>query len=195
MKIYFIFHKKKLLLHFNTNLKKLIMKRIFIILILAAFVGNSYAQNDAVLDKGHFLVSVGVGFPKDGIPGELSITYGTLDNLFGFQNLRFGVEFIGSLTFFSPNSNSNVVVGGGPNIYYTLFDHFDLFAGFNAGWSADQYIDKMGSTATPNYDASDFFHYFVNVGVRYSITDNFGIYARGNYSKISFGAAGLYLKW
>lgn len=170
------------------------MKKILAILVIFFISGNIIAQNEAVLSKGHFIISAGVGIPQYGVPVELTVTYGTLDNLFGFQNLHFGVEYLCSFNFFNPNSNSNLVMGAGPNFHYTLFDNFDLFAGFNAGWGLDQYIDRISNPSTPNYDIDDLFQYFVNVGIRYSFSDYFGVYAKGNYSKISFGAVGAYLK-
>jgi hypothetical protein len=170
------------------------MKRLLSILVCLILINSINAQNDAVLSQGHFLISVGAGIPQStGIPVELTVTYGTLDNVFEFKNLHFGIEYLCSFNFFNPSNGSKLIMGGGPNFHYTLFDHFDLFAGFNAGWGLDQYLTKMGSTSTPNYDTDDLFQYFVNVGIRYSF-NNFGVYAKGNYSKISFGAVGVFLK-
>jgi len=170
------------------------MKKILSLIVLFLILGNINAQNDAVLSKGHFLISAGIGIPQNGVPVELTVTYGTLDDVFGLENLHFGIEYLCSFDFFNPSSNSNLVMGAGPNFHYTLFDNFDLFAGFNAGWGLDQYIDRMSNPSTPNYDVTDLFQYFVNVGIRYSFSDRIGVYAKGNYSRISFGAVGAFVK-
>ncbi len=170
------------------------MKKLVSFMLFLLILGNIHAQNDAVLSKGNFLISAGVGIPQNGVPVELTVTYGTLDGVFGLDNLHFGIEYLCSFHFFNPNSNSNLVMGAGPNFHYTVFDHFDIFAGFNAGWGLDQYLDRMSNPSTPNYDMDDLFQYFVNVGVRYSFSDYIGVYAKGNYSKISFGAVGVFVK-
>lgn len=170
------------------------MKKFLSLIVLLLILGSINAQKDAVLSRGNFLISAGVGIPQNGVPVELTVTYGTLDNVFGLENLHFGIEYLCSFHFFNPSSNSNLVMGAGPNFHYTLFDNFDIFAGFNAGWGLDQYIDRMSNHATPGYDVEDLFQYFVNVGIRYSFSDRIGVYAKGNYSRISFGAVGVFVK-
>lgn len=157
------------------------MKKIATFLLVTLLIINLNAQNKGVLEKGHFLISAGTGYQTRGIPVELSVTYGTFDNVFGLPNMKFGIEAMASYNLLSITSSNALMIGVGPTLHYSLFDNFDLLAGFNAGWGLDKFIDQItGSPLRPNYDVDDLLKYFVVVGGRYSFLPNIGVFAKVN---------------
>lgn len=172
------------------------MKRILTLIILILLVGNLSAQKSGVLEKGHFLISLGTGYQTRGVPVELSVTYGTFDNVFNLPNLKFGVDILVSYNLLTGSSTNGLLIGGGPTFHYTLLNNFDVMAGFNAGWGFDKFLDNfMGYPTPPNYDVNDLFKYFVIVGGRYSFHKNVGVFAKLNVGNFSSAIGGVYFKW
>jgi len=172
------------------------MKKIATFLVLTLLFVNLNAQNDGVLEKGHFLFSLGTGYQTKGLPVQLSVTYGTFDNVFGLPNMRFGIEAMATYNLLAITSSNALMMGVGPTFHYSLFDNFDLSAGFNAGWGLDKFLDQITDTPLrPTYDVEDLLKYFVVVGVRYSFQPNIGVFAKLNLGNFSSGTAGVYIKW
>lgn len=172
------------------------MKKTATFLLLSLLIINLNAQNKGVLEKGHFLISASAGYQTRGIPVELSVTYGTYDNVFGLPNMKFGLEAMASYNLLAITSSNALMIGVGPTFHYSLFDNFDLSAGFNAGWGLDKFLDQItGTPLRPNYDVDDLLKYFVVVGARYSFQPNIGVFAKFNLGNFNSGTAGFYIKW
>ena len=172
------------------------MKKIATFLLVTFIFTNLFAQNDGVLEKGHFLISAGTGYQTRGIPVELSVTYGTFDNVFGLPNMKVSIDLMVSYNLLAINSSNALMIGAGPTFHYTLFDNFDVLAGFNAGWGLDKFLDQItGTPFRPNYDVDDLLKYFVVVGARYSFLPNIGVFAQVNVGNFNSATAGAYIKW
>ncbi len=172
------------------------MKKITTFLIVTLIFTNLFAQNSGVLEKGHFLISVGAGYQTKGLPVELSVTYGTFDNVFGLPNMKFGIEAMGSYNLLAITSSNALMIGVGPTFHYSLLDNFDILAGFNAGWGLDKFLDQItGTPLRPTYDVDDLLKYFVVVGFRYSFQPNIGVFGKFNLGNFNSGTAGVYIKW
>lgn len=171
------------------------MKKLLLILLVLLTFSSIKAQTNGVLESGATLWSFGAGLPYNGIPFEITATYGIFDDVFGVENLHFGLENIIAFKIMAPINSNMFTVGAGINFYYTIFDDFDVFAGANLGLDFSSIFHMFNDSYEPDFDNFFRFNTFYNVGARYTFSDFVGVYARVGYSKFSYSAAGIYFRF
>jgi hypothetical protein len=165
-------------------------KHLLILLVLLTF-STVKAQYNGVLESGSTLWSFGIGAPYNGIPFEITSTYGIYDDVFGVDNLHFGIENLLSFKIKPTEGARMLTFGAGLNFHYTIFDDFDVFAGVNLGLDFSNFYYIITDT---HFEDSWRLNVFYNVGARYTFTDFVGVYLRGGYSNFSYAAAGIYFR-
>lgn len=171
------------------------MKKLLLIILVLLTFTSAKAQKNGVLESGVTLFSLGVGAPYNGIPFEITATYGIFDDVFGVENLHFGLENIIAFKIMAPINSNMFTVGAGLNFYYTIFDDFDVFAGANLGLNFSPVFHMFNDSYESDFDNFFKFNVFYNVGARYTFSDFVGVYARGGYSDFSYAAAGIYFRF
>jgi hypothetical protein len=164
------------------------MRKFLLISIMLLSIFKMDAQNSSVTESGMTLLSLGAGVPIYGVPFEITATYGIWDDVFDVENLHFTLENLLSFKLLAPSTSNFLTFGVGASFYYTVYDDFDVFAGFIGGYG-------IGVPSNVDVFFKESFDYFINVGARYSFADFVGVYARASYSSFSFMTAGIYFKF
>ena len=172
------------------------MKKFYLLMIATLLMATTYAQ-EPIFEKGNTAINIGVGLGLRGLPLDLSVTYGIVDNLFTAKGLTLGVG--GYLGFSSWKSSSFWGYGGHTffpgakvEVHYSIVDKLDFFGGFLAGLRIDKW--DAGYWTTPGTERSYYFSTGAYVGAKYFITPNFGFYATAGYG-IAFLSGGIALQF
>jgi hypothetical protein len=148
------------------------------------------SQTIGVVESNNTIFYLGVSLPQNGIPVEIGMTTGLMDDFLGIENFHLCLDIFFRTKFKEPTYGRVMAGGFGINLRYSLFDDFDLF------FSGD-----IGIPYAPNvwlFAQNDDFitlEYFLNVGVSYAFSEYFGAYAKCGYSNFGYTGAGLFVRF
>ena len=161
------------------------MKKILFFSLICCFLLPLRCQVLPVFESGQRIVHISAGISPSFYCFEISHTGMGFDDIFGVENLNFGLTenmgfFISNpipTSGFSHDSYGFSLDALG-SLHYTVADRFALMG--QAGLTLNSYEFKM-------------FGFIYNLGLEFLITEQFGVFVKGSYLKQYKGHFGLFV--
>lgn len=172
------------------------MKKFYLVMIATLLMATTLAQGP-IFEKGNTAINIGVGLGLRGLPLDLSVTYGIVNDLFGADGLTLGIG--GYLGFSSWKAGSfwgyggyTLFPGAKVEVHYSIVEKLDFFGGVLAGVRIDKW--DSGYWYYQENERSVYFSMGAYVGAKYFVTPNFGFYATAGYG-LSYLTGGIALQF
>lgn len=198
--------------------KVVLLSAIFVI----AISSNSFAQDDLAYSQGSSTVSVGYGFGniwkslfkltgafsggtyKTSSTGPVALTYeyGASEKIsvgvaFGYSQVKGDYTDPSDPTSNYNESLTNISALARANYHFGQSDKFDPYVGIGLGYYnfKYKYKDAQGATDNSSFSVPTAFGFSGQLGAKYYISSNIGLYAEIGYVGGSLAQLGLTLKF